>query len=69
MLDWSDYLKRVIDTKTVLDGLSLSCDEETLHISPIVKASILMLEDMTTNQGNHNIFVCPVLSYTSQEHS
>lgn len=67
MLEWSDYLKRVIESETVMDSFKLSCNGETMHISPIVKASILMLEDMTANQGNRNIFVFPEIDHALKE--
>ncbi|MDD4366093.1 MAG: DrmE family protein [Eubacteriales bacterium] len=67
MLEWSDYLKRVVESETVMDSFTLSCNGETMHISPIVKASILMLEDMTANQGNHNVFVFPEIDHALKE--
>lgn len=67
MLEWGDYLKKVISSRTVMDSFVLSLNGRALHISPIVKASILMLEDMTANQGNHNIFVFPEIDYALKE--
>ena len=67
MLEWSDYIKSVISSKTVMDSFTLSCSEGTMHISPIVKASILMLEDMTAAQGVHNIFVFPEIEHALKE--
>ena len=67
MLEWNEYLKIVVTSKTVIDNFSLTCDEGTISISPIVKASILMLEDMISSQGNHNIFVFPEIEHLSKE--
>ena len=67
MLEWSEYLKTVVSSKTVIDNFTLSCDEGAMRISPIVKASILMLEDMISSQGNHNIFVFPEIQHLSKE--
>lgn len=67
MLEWNEYLKIVVNSKTVLDNFTLSYNAGTMHISPIVKASILMLEDMISSQGNHNIFVFPEIENLSKE--
>lgn len=67
MLQWSEYLKSVIESSTKIDDISLSCDNQRMHISPIVKASILMLEDMISAQGNHNVFVFPEIYQLSKE--
>ena len=67
MLEWSDYLKSVISSDTVMDRFTLSSREGTMHISPIVKASILMLEDMMAAQGNHNVFVFPEIDHALKE--
>lgn len=67
MLQWSEYLKSVVESSTKIDGLSLSYDNQRMHISPIVKASILMLEDMISVQGNYNVFVFPEIHQFSKE--
>lgn len=67
MLEWSEYLKTVVDSKTVMDTFTLSCNEGAIHISNIVKASILMLEDMISSQGKYNIFVFPEIERLSKE--
>lgn len=67
MLEWNEYLKIVVNSRTVLDDFVLTSDEGTKHISPIVKASILMLEDMISSQGNHNIFVFPEIEHISKD--
>ena len=67
MLNWSEYLKTVTGTQTVMDSIELSYNGRIMHISPIVKASILMLEDMISAQGKHNIFVFPEIDQFSKE--
>lgn len=67
MLNWSEYLKSVTGTQTVMDGIKLSYNGRIMHISPIIKASILMLEDMISAQGKHNIFVFPEIDQLSKE--
>ena len=67
MLEWNEYLKMVVNSKTVIDNFTLMCGEGTKNISSIVKASILMLEEMISFQGNHNIFVFPEIEHLSKE--
>ena len=67
MLDWSEYLSSVTNSQTVMDSIDLSYNGRITHISPIVKASILMLEEMISGQGNHNIFVFPEIGQFSKE--
>lgn len=67
MLDWSEYLNSVANSQTVMDSIALSYNGRSIHISPIVKASILMLEEMISGQGNHNIFVFPEMGQISKE--
>lgn len=67
MLDWSEYLNSVINSSTVMDSIALSYNGRIMHISPIVKASILMLEEMISAQGKHNIFVFPEIEQFSKE--
>ena len=66
-MDWDDYLKKVISSETVFDSFILSCNEEVLHVSPIVKASILMLDDVMSNNSIHNIFVFPEIDHTLKQ--
>ena len=32
MLEWSEYLKTVVSSKTVIDNFTLSCDEGAMRI-------------------------------------
>lgn len=62
LIDWKDYLNNLLSGQTPLDGFSLCVGGERKPVSPIIKASILMLEDMIASQGNKNIFVFPDIS-------
>ncbi|MBQ7352730.1 MAG: DrmE family protein [Clostridia bacterium] len=57
MLSWNEYIKELLSTKTVLDDMYLQNGNTT--VSPIVKASIQMLESMIETEGPHNVFVFP----------
>lgn len=67
MLEWSEYLSSVIKQKTTIDSIALTCGGHTMPISPIVKASIVMLEDMISEQGHYNVFVFPDIGQFSKE--
>ena len=56
---WEEYIAQVLATNTAFDGLSLSNAGEAMSISPIVKASVLMLEDELNGDSRHNVFVYP----------
>ena len=59
MLSWNEYIKELLSTKTVLDDVYLQNENENTTVSPIVKASIQMLESMIETEGPHNVFVFP----------
>lgn len=59
MFAWDEYVEQLIKTPTVLDNINLSINGQTMSISPIVKASIQMLENMIAAEGPYNIFVLP----------
>lgn len=59
MLSWDEYIDRLLDTPTVLDNISLQYGKNATTISPIVKASIQMLDSMIATEGRHNVFVFP----------
>ncbi len=69
MLEWNEYLGTLMKTQTVMDNVLLSYrdHENGAPISPLIKASILMLEDMISFQGNHNVFVFPEINQLSRE--
>lgn len=66
-MEWKEYIDLVISSQTALDGISLHFDNLEMVLSPVVKASILMLEDMIVSQGKRNIFVFPDMKQFSQE--
>lgn len=66
-MEWKEYINLVISSQTELDGISLGFGNTETVLSPVVKASILMLEDMIASQGKKNIFVFPDIARFSHE--
>ena len=58
-MKWEEYIDRILETKAAFDELSLSSAGEAMGISPIVKASVLMLESELQAGSRHNVFVFP----------
>lgn len=59
MLSWNDYIDDLLLTPSVLDNMTLQYGDNMANVSPIVKASIQMLESMISTEGPHNVFVFP----------
>jgi hypothetical protein len=61
MIEWKEYIDLLIDCESCFDGISISLgnDFAETDIPPLVKASILMLDKMVSNQGKYNILVFP----------
>lgn len=59
MLSWNEYIEELLSTPTVLDNMFLQYGDNAIAVSPIVKASIQMLESMIETEGRHNVFVFP----------
>ena len=61
MLEWDEYIKQLLETKCVFDGMALSSSDDSVesNIPPIIKSSILMLESTIEKQGKYNVFVFP----------
>ena len=61
MLEWQEYVSRILAGSASFDGISLSFEdsEQSFDVPPIIKASILMLDKMLQNQGSFNILVFP----------
>ena len=61
MLEWQDYVARLLSSKSSFDGIKLSFDNSDIPfgVPPIIKASILMLDKMLEHQGQFNIIVFP----------
>ena len=58
-MKWEEYIEYILDEKTALDELLLSSAGEAMPVSPIVKASVLMLESELQSGSRHNVFVYP----------
>ena len=59
MLSWNEYIEELLSAPTVLDNMSLQNNGNAIAVSPIVKASIQMLESMIKTEGRHNVIVFP----------
>ena len=64
MLSWNEYIEELLSNPTVLDKMSLQYRDNIINVSPIVKASIQMLECMIETEGRHNAFVFPEIKET-----
>lgn len=61
MLEWQDYMSKLLSETSGFDGITLSLDDSgpEIGVPPVIKASILMLDKMQANQGRLNIMVFP----------
>ena len=61
MLEWQDYVSKLLSTKSSFDGITLSFSdsEKRFGVPPIIKSSILMLDQIIQHQGKFNIMVFP----------
>ena len=61
MLSWADYIHQLLTEETEYDSLVISLDgnHTTMSVPPIIKASILMLDEMLEHMGKRNMFVFP----------
>lgn len=61
MLEWQDYIAKLLSEASSFDGITLSLDDSSpeIGVPPVIKASILMLDRMQANQGKLNIMVFP----------
>ena len=62
MVEWNEYLNGILNSHSVFDGLTLENSRVKTSFSPIIKASIQMLESMISTEGKHNILVFPDVS-------
>ena len=60
-MEWSDYLKKLIEDENNFDGITLSLDggANVIAVPPIIRASIFMLDKMLENQGKYQVIVFP----------
>ncbi len=61
MLEWHEYVEQLLRNESAFDSIRLSFGEEQndIGIPPIIKSSILMLDQMIDHQGKYNIIVFP----------
>ncbi|MCR5448345.1 MAG: DrmE family protein [Solobacterium sp.] len=66
-MNWNESLKSILDQHTPIDNVTLSFDNVETRVSPIVKASLVMLAKLSTEGKNNNIFVFPEIAKTGFE--
>lgn len=62
MMDWSEYIEKILAHQSSFDGISLSFNDASrkpIGVPPLIKASVLMLDRMMECQGKFNILVFP----------
>lgn len=61
MVDWREYIKRILNSESDLDGLQLLFGAEHVPtgIPPMIKASVSLLDMMQEKQGIYNVLVFP----------
>lgn len=59
MIEWCEYINLLINSESCFDGISMTFGNFSVGIPPIVKASILMLDKISSKQGKYNIMVFP----------
>ena len=60
MLNWTEYIKKLLLQRNAWDGIALSIDNNSNGGVPqIVKASVLLLDNLQKNEGRNNIIVFP----------
>lgn len=63
MLEWQDYISKLLDEPCSFDSISLAFGDgdgvEPIAVPPIIKASVAMLDRMLAHQSSCNIFVFP----------
>ena len=61
MMEWHDYISQLILRRNDLDDVKMSLNEteQNINVPPIIKASILMLDQMMEHQGKFNVMVFP----------
>ncbi len=66
-MEWQEYVRHILSQKSVLDGIELDFNHKSAPLSPVIKASIVMLEKMISAQGDKNIFVFPEIEQLMYE--
>lgn len=65
-MEWKEYIRELLQTESEFDRLTISLDNEvgSIRVPAVVKASILMLDEILEHQGKHNVFVFPEKNHT-----
>ena len=61
MASWNEYLSQLLSQKTEFDSVIISLDgnNTTMPVPPVIKASVIMLDQMMENMGNRNVLIFP----------
>ncbi len=60
MLNWTEYVKKLLLEHNAWDSITLSIeDQKTCGVPQIVKASVLLLDNLQRTEGKNNIIVFP----------
>ncbi len=67
MLEWNDYIRTVLLEPAVFDNINLTINGERglTPVPPIIKASIVMLDQIIAGQSKYNILVFPEKTQTA----
>ena len=65
-MEWAEYIEKTLKENNDFDNISISLDEglTQVPIPPIVKMSLIMLEEMIKKQGKRNLFIFPEIENT-----
>lgn len=67
MLAWNNYINELVSKHFELDDIVLKYCFEESHITPVVKASIQILERIIASKGKYNIIVFPEVQHLGFE--
>lgn len=65
-MEWAEYIEKTLKENNDFDNISISLDDglTQVPIPPIVKMSLIMLEEMIKKQGKRNLFIFPEIEDT-----
>lgn len=60
-MEWQEYISQLLSIKSSFDGITMSFSDNagSFGVPPIIKSSILMLDQMQEHEGKANILVFP----------
>lgn len=65
-MNWDDYVREILRKPSCIDNIVLSLENGTqINVPPIIKTSILILEQISNTQGINNVIVFPEKTLTS----